>query len=128
MANHTIDVGSDRAGIRWYELRHGGSSWALHQQGTFAPDDGVHRWIGSIAMNADGDIALGYSASSGSLFPSIRYAGRKRGDPAGTMAQGEATLMAGAGSQTFSGGHWGTYSTMAVDPSDDVSFWFTSEY
>ena len=50
--NHTVDVGGNRAGVRWYEVRNnGGSGWGIHQQGTYAPSDGLHRWMGSMAMN-----------------------------------------------------------------------------
>ena len=131
VVNHTVDVdGTDKAGIRWYELRKGpstGGAWAIRQQGTYAPADSDHRWMGSIAMDKDGNIALGFSASSGVTYPSIRYTGRLAGDALGTMTQGETTLQAGAGSQTHSSGRWGDYSTLAVDP-DGCTFWYTQEY
>ncbi len=126
--NHTVDINNaNRAGVRWYELRHAGSGWQIFQQGTYAPD-ATHRWMGSLAMDAAGNIALGYSASSASVYPSIRYAGRLAGDPAGTLAQAETTLQAGGGSQTHDAGRWGDYSMMVVDPSDDCTFWYTQEY
>jgi uncharacterized repeat protein (TIGR01451 family) len=128
VTNHTVDVdGTNHAGIRWYELRNGGGGWSIHQQGTFAPDAN-HRWMGSMAMDAAGNIALGYSVSSSTTFPSIRYTGRLAGDPLGTLPQGETTLMSGTGSQTSTSGRWGDYSTMAVDPVDDCTFWYTQEY
>lgn len=136
VTNHTIDADStDHAGIRWYELRRDpGGAWAVFQQGTFAPDGGapgladdVHRWMGSIAMDKDGSVALGFSAGSDSVFPSIRYTGRLVADPAGAMPIGEVTLVAGGGSQTGSS-RWGNYSTMDVDPTDDCTFWYTAEY
>ena len=128
VVNHTVDVdGTDHAGIRWYELRNSGGGWAINQQGTFSPDSN-HRWMGSIAMDKNGNIALGYSVSSGSIFPSIRYAGRVPTDSLGTMGQGETALLAGGGSQTHSSSRWGDYSMMAVDPSDDCTFWYTTEY
>ena len=83
--NHTVDVGGNLAGIRWAELRYDGSGWAVHQSGTFAPDDGKHRWMGSIAMDEAGNIALGYSVSSSSTYPSIGYVTRSAGDPLGTL-------------------------------------------
>jgi PKD repeat protein len=128
VANHTVDTnGNDRAGIRWYELRDNGTGWNINQQGTLSPD-GTQRWMGSAAMNSVGDIALGYSVSSGSVSPSIRFTGRLAGDPLNQMTQGEGTMVAGSGYQTHSSGRWGDYSMMAVDPLDDCTFWYTQEY
>ena len=127
VVNHTVDVdGADHAGIRWYEIRNPGGAPTIYQQGTYAPDSN-HRWMGSMAMDKSGNIALGYSASSDTLYPSIRYAGRLAGDPLGILAQGESELMAGSGAQTDYS-RWGDYSMMSVDPVDDCTFWFTSEY
>ena len=129
VGNFVTDVDdTDHGGIRWFELhKTGGGNWTLHQEGTFAPKDDAHRWNGSIAMNKDGNIALGYSVSSTSVFPSIRYTGRLASDPAGTMTQGETTIIDGSASQTSSK-RWGDYSSMNVDPSDDCTFWYTNEY
>jgi len=125
VTNHTVSVGG-RAGIRWYELRDEGNGWYIHQQGTYAPGR-LHRWMGSIAMDKRGNIALGYSASNSSKFPSIRYTGRRASDPPGTMRR-EKILFAGTGSQFGSYYRWGDYSMMAVDPTDDRTFWYTQEY
>lgn len=127
--NHTVDVdGTGHAGVRWYELRNSGSAWSIYQQGTFSPD-ASHRWVGSIAMNGNGDIALGYSVSDGSsVYPSIRYTGRRSTDPLGQMTVTEQSIIAGGGSQTGTGRRWGDYAMMSVDPSDDQTFWFTTEY
>jgi hypothetical protein len=126
--NHTVDVNnSDRAGIRWYELRKSGSTWNIHQQGTFSPD-ASHRWMGSIAMDALGNIGLGYSVSSSGTFPSIRYAGRAASDPLGQMSQGEGTFVSGTGAQTHTSSRWGDYSSLSVDPVDSCTFWYTNEY
>jgi hypothetical protein len=128
VVNHTVDVdGTDHAGIRWYEIRKTGSSWSVYQQGTFAPDS-HNRWMGSIAMDGDGNIALGYSASSNTLYPSIGYVGRLSTDPLGTLPQGESIIILGSGSQTSSFSRWGDYSSMSVDPTDDCTFWYTQEY
>ena len=128
VGNFVTDVdGTDHGGIRWFELRKTGvGPWTLFQQGTQAPDSD-NRWMGSIAMDKAGNIALGYSVSSTSVFPSIRYAGREAVDPAGTLPQGEASIIAGAVSQTGST-RWGDYSSMNVDPADDCTFWYTNEY
>ncbi len=143
--NHTVDAdGTDHAGIRWYELRKthekttwpfitafsskstGSSSWNIYQQGTYAPDS-KHRWMGSIAMDAAGDIAIGYSTSASDQYPSIRAAGRLAGDPLGILAQSETVIQAGGGAQTHAE-RWGDYSSMSVDPVDDCTFWYTTEY
>ena len=128
VANHTVDAtGTDHAGVRWYELRNSGGGWNIFQQGTFSPDS-HHRWMGSIAMNGLGDIALGYSVSSATLYPSIGVTGRLDGDAASQMTQGELSLMNGTGYQSHGSGRWGDYSTMSVDPTDDCTFWYTQEY
>ncbi len=129
VVNHTVDAGSDRAGVRWYEVRSPGAATpTLHQAGTYAPADGLHRWMGSIAMDAAGNMALGYSVSSASKFPSISYVGRLAGDTAGALPQAEVELHAGGGSQTHSASRWGDYSSMTLDPTDDCTFWYTQEY
>ena len=128
VANHSVDENdSDHAGIRWYELRSSGGDWAIHQQGTFASDS-EHRWMGSVAMNRFGDIALGYSVSSETTYPSIRFTGRLGGDPLGVMTKGEGEVVAGNGVQLHSTSRWGDYSMMSVDPVDDCTFWYTQEY
>ncbi len=126
LANFAIDVGADRSGIRWYELHRSGGTWSIYQEGTHAPNDGLHRFMGSMAMDGSGNIALAYSVSSSSQFPSIRYATRLASDPLGTL-QEEAVLFAGSGSQTASS-RWGDYSALSIDPADDCTFWATNEY
>lgn len=129
LTNHTVNAGSGRAGIRWYELRDYGSGWNIYQQSTYAPGDGENRWMGSIAMNQNGDIALGYSVSSSSTFPSIRVAGQSSGAPLGlgVFDIDETSILEGTKSQT--GLHrWGDYAAMAVDPTNGNTFWFTTEY
>ncbi|MBI3246314.1 MAG: hypothetical protein HYZ50_07395 [Deltaproteobacteria bacterium] len=128
VANHTVDVAINQAGIRWYELRNSGGGWSIHQQGTYAPD-AAHRWMGSAAMDKNGNLAIGFSASNRKkFFPSIHYAGRLASDPLGELAQGEAVLKTGGGAQTHSASRWGDYSSLTVDPVDDCTFWYTSEY
>ncbi len=129
LVNHTVDAtGGDVAGVRWAELRNTGAGWTLHQDGTYAPAGGDNRWMGSIAMDQQGNIALGYSVSSGATFPSVRYTSRRAGDPLGMMPGGEVELIAGTGHQTSGSHRWGDYSTMSVDPEDGCTFWFTQEY
>ncbi|MFC5187430.1 hypothetical protein [Actinomadura harenae] len=125
VTDHAVTVAS-AVGTRWYELRLSGGNPTVYQQGTYAPDS-TYRWMGSIAMDHVGNIALGYSQSSSSSHPSIRFTGRAPADPLGTMTQAETTTITGAGSQT-SYSRWGDYTSMAVDPSDDCTFWYTNEY
>ena len=128
LTNHTVDVnGSDKAGVHWFELRDSGSGWNLYQEGVYAPGED-HYWMASIAMDDSGNIGLGYSISSSTLYPSIRYTGRLAADPAGLMPQGESSLIEGSGSQLSTHSRWGDYSMMAVDPSDGCTFWYTQEY
>jgi hypothetical protein len=127
VVDHTVDAGGMQAAPRWYELRNAGLGWSIFQQSTYAPDSN-HRWMGSTAMNGDQTIALGYSISnSTTIYPSIRYTGRLVTDTVNTM-EAEQTLISGGGPQTHSSGRWGDYTTMAVDPADDCSFWYTNEY
>lgn len=126
VTNHTVNI-SGHAGVRWYELRNSGAGWGIYQQGTYSPD-ATSRWMGSIAMNSYGDIALGYSASSSTSFPSVRYTGRRATDPLGEMTFAEQSIVAGGGSQTSSYQRWGDYSMMSVDPVADTVFWYTQEF
>jgi hypothetical protein len=123
--NQTVASGGV-AGVRWYEIRDPGGSPAVYQQGTYQPDS-EYRWMGSVATDQDGNMALGYSVASGTLKPGIRYTGRLNGDPLGELPQGEASLIEGNGVQTPSD-RWGDYSLMTVDPVDDCTFWYTQEY
>jgi hypothetical protein len=116
------------AGVRWFELRNVTSGpVTVYQQSTYQPD-ATWRWMGSAAMDGQGNLAVGFSASSSSIHPQLRYAGRLATDPLNTLAQGEAHLYDGAGSQTGSGNRWGDYSSLTIDPVDDTTFWYTNEY
>ncbi len=123
--NHTVASGGV-AGVRWYEVRDPGGAPILYQQGTYQPDD-QHRWMASLAVDQDGNMAVGYSVSSDSLYPGIRYAGRLAGEPLGVLPQSEASLIEGSGVQLGTD-RWGDYSAMSVDPLDDCTFWYTQEY
>jgi hypothetical protein len=132
--NHSVQVpDTGRIGVRWYEVRiPKGGSPAIYQQGTYAPDDTatnpLWRWMGSIAEDRNGDVALGYSASGPNDYPSVRYTGRAAGDPLGQMTQAEQVAYTGTGPQTEVEGRWGDYSDITVDPADDCTFWYTQEY
>ncbi|TML56622.1 MAG: DUF11 domain-containing protein, partial [Actinobacteria bacterium] len=120
--------GNAKVGIRWWEINNATSGTpSLVQASTYAPD-GTNRWMGSAAMDRDGDLALCYSVSSSTVVPGLRCSGRLAGDPVNTLAQGEAAMFAGAGSQTGTSNRWGDYSDLTVDPADDCTFWYTNEY
>jgi len=129
LTNHSVNAnGAGQAGVRWYELRNSGSGWSIYQQGTYAPADGNDRWMASIAMNGNGDIGLGYSVSSSSTYPSVRFTGQTAANTGtGIMDITEGTIHAGNMSQTGVN-RWGDYSMMSVDPSNDNTFWYTNEY
>src|SRR5205807_9759162 len=97
VVNHAVAVDTS-SGVRWYEIQNPNGTPTVAQQSTFAPD-GSFRWMGSIAMDGSGDIALGYSVSSSSTFPAIAFAGRTPSDPTSTLGA-ETTLITGGGSQT----------------------------
>jgi hypothetical protein len=123
--NHVPESGGKRV-TRWYEIRINSGTSSIYQQGTYDPDD-KHRWMGSIAGDKNGNIALGYSVSSSTMYPSIRYSGRLSSDPLGQLSQGEASIVEGTGYQS-SYTRWGDYSAITIDPSDDETFWYTTEY
>ena len=125
VVNHSVVAGSS-GGVRWYEIDNPGGTPTVAQQSTFAPDSNF-RWMGSVAMDHNGDMAMGYSKSSSTSFPSIAFTGRLATDPASTM-QTEATVINGSGSQTGTLTRWGDYSAISVDPVDDCTFWYTNEY
>jgi len=119
----------DHGAIRWYEFRNAGSSSTtptVFQASTYDPDS-TYRWMGSIAMDKDHNIALGYSKSSLSVIPSIFITGRLNTDPINTLGA-ESQVQAGTGVQQAGGNRWGDYSAMTVDPVDQCTFYYTNEY
>ncbi|MGV6850594.1 MAG: proprotein convertase P-domain-containing protein [bacterium] len=134
----TVDAlaSGDHAAPRWFEFNRTSGltgTWTVAQEGTLAPDE-AHRWEPSIAMDGSENIAIGYSVvrednanPANNINPSIRYAMHMKGDPAGSM-RSEAEIKAGSGAQTSSSNRWGDYSSMDIDPADDCTFWYTSEY
>ncbi len=121
------------AALRWFELRNTGSGWQLYQEGTFdgAQPLSQNRFVASIAMDQAGNMAMGYSFTdidtNNPVYPSIYYTGRVANDPTGVMSQGDNVIVVGQGAQNNSG-RWGDYAAMSIDPSDDCTFWFTTEY
>jgi hypothetical protein len=126
VVNHSVAGSSAAATTRWYEVRNPNGTPTLYQQGTYSPDS-TSRWMGSIAQDKQGNMLLGYSVGSSSINPGIRYTGRLATDALNTM-QAESTLTNGTGSQTTGLNRWGDYSAMTVDPVDDCTFWYTTEY
>lgn len=126
--NFSVNVNNstNQAGVRWIELRKTeGEDWSIYQEGTYAPDD-MDRFMGSIAMDGSGNIALAYSVMGGESFPSLRVTGRRVSDPLGEMTFDELEFASGQSYNMFS--RWGDYSAMSVDPTDERTFWFTGEY
>src|SRR6476646_5683312 len=117
--------------VRWYQFNVTGGNFPatpVQQQSWNNGNDGLWRWMPSIAVDQNGNTAIGYSASSATQEPSSRYAGRLAADPLNNLGQGEAVMIAGGGHQTHSSGRWGDYSMLSIDPSDSISFWHVGEY
>jgi hypothetical protein len=131
VCNHTVNVGSGVAGIRWYELRKTTGDWNVYQQSTYSIDNNS-RWMGSVAMDTAGNMGLGFSISSSNMYPAVKYTGRLKTDPLNTMDLSEKGIFYGTGSNNVNDGggtcRWGDYSSMTVDPSDGMTFWYTQEY
>ena len=137
VTHNVLQTGSTNVAMQWAQIDVTGGTVATTpvQQGFHRPDTTLHRWMGSIAADNQGNVALGYSTSNGTApnYPSIKYVGRLVGDPVNTLPQTETQLVAGAGSQTNTCGggacaRWGDYSAMSVDPVDDCTFWYTNQY
>jgi hypothetical protein len=128
VTNQSVEARPGIAGVRWYEIRNPQDP-VVHQQGTYAPNDGVHRWMGSVAQDKFGNMAAGYSVVNGTdVYGGIRYAGRAPSDPPGQLGQGEAVLQNGSGVQTTTNSRWGDYTSLNVDPRDDCTFYYINEY
>ena len=128
--NFNVDVNGDNGllGIRWFELRvDGGGAWTIENEGTFAPNDGLSRFMGSMAIDASGNIGLAYNVGGPTMFPSLRYTGRFATSPAGVMDIAEETIVDGLGSQTNTN-RFGDYAHLTLDPVDNQTFWHTGEY
>ena len=131
---HTVGKAAPNvAGLRWYQIGVTGGTVNTSpvQQSTFRPDD-KHRWVPSLAVDRDGNMAIGYSVSNSSQFPAIQYTGRSVSDTLNVLSNVEGLLIAGGGAQTNTCGgtcqRWGDYSAMTVDPTDGCTFWYTTEY
>ena len=131
VTNHTVNVGSGVAGIRWYELRKTSGNWSVYQQSTYSIDNNS-RWMGSVALDTAGNIGLGFSISSSNMYPAIKFTGRLKNDSLNAMDIPEKGIFYGTGSNTANDGNgvsrWGDYSSLTVDPTDGMTFWYTQEY
>ncbi|WP_336514095.1 T9SS-dependent choice-of-anchor J family protein [Pollutibacter soli] len=136
VATHTVDANGDGlAGLRWYELRRNFPGWSVFQQGTFSPQGDqacsesspMHRFMGAITINAEGQIAMGYSSSSSKRYASLSFTGRNAQDPLNRMTYLETDVIQGSGYGSF-GNRWGDYSEIVPDISNDSVFWFTGMY
>ena len=130
VTSHAVVAGTS-GGVRWYEIQNPSGTPVMAQQSTFAPDSS-YRWMSSAAMDQAGNLAVGYTVSSSSVNPSVRFAARLATDPANTLGA-EVSAVAGGGVQNGSTSNgpltrWGDYSAMTVDPVDDCTFWYTQEY
>jgi hypothetical protein len=134
---HTIPLATNQSAIQWAQLNvtGGTAAAAAVQRQVYSPDTTLFRFMPSIAADNQGNVAIGFSTSGSSApnYPSIKYVGRLVGDPANTLPQTETTMTAGLGSQRNSCGggpcnRWGDYSALSVDPVDDCTFWYTSQY
>jgi hypothetical protein len=129
VTNQSVEAAPGVAGVRWYEIRRTNGVYTIYQQGTYAPAGGVHRWMGSAAMDRKGNLAVGYSVVNGTtVFPGIRYAGRLASDPLDDLSLGEETIISGSGVQRTTNSRWGDYTSLNIDPTDDCTFWYVNEY
>lgn len=139
-ANHTVEEPDGTIGLRWYEMQFFDSNnLDFVQKGTYAPDSHA-RWLGSLATDRAGNMALGFSVSSSTMNPAIKYVGRLRTDPFDTLPQGETFFnMNGTALPYYVGsqddadtdpfnGEWGRQSQMSIDPMDECVFWYTNMY
>ncbi len=125
VVTHSVVAGTS-GGIRWYEIQNPSGTPVVAQQSTYAPDS-AYRWMGSAAMDQNGNLAVGYTISSSSIYPSVAFAGRLATDPVNTL-NSETLVVSGTGSQNGGLTRWGDYSALTVDPVDDCTFWYTQEY
>jgi len=129
VTNQSVEASPGIGGTRWYEIKRVDGVYSIRQQGTINPGDGIHRWMGSIAQDKRGNMAVGYSVVNGTdVYPGIRYTGRLAGDPLGQMPQGEGVVINGSGVQLTTNSRWGDYTSMNMDPTDDCTFWYVNEY
>ena len=124
-----LNFPSGPTAVSWYQFDVTGGTFpaaAAQQQEWTNGGDGLWRFMPSIAVDQNGNTAIGYSTSSSSIFPGIRYGGRLETDPPNNLGQGEAIMFDGVGFQGAS--RWGDYSMTTIDPTDGITFWHANEY
>ena len=128
LVTQAVDApGGNVADLRWMEIRNAAANPpVIYQNSSFVPDS-TARWMSSAAFDKLGNIGIGYSASSSAINPGIRVTGRRRTD-AKNVLRTEQVVQNGTGSQTTGLSRWGDYSTMQIDPADDCTFWYTTQY
>lgn len=126
LASHSVQAGSSASSVRWYEIRSPNGTPTVYQQSSYAPD-AASRWMGSLAMDKMGNMAVGYSVSSSTITPSLRYSTRLATDALNTLSN-ETSIVVGGGSQLATLSRWGDYTHMSIDPIDDCTFWYTGQY
>jgi hypothetical protein len=124
VVNHAVVAGAS-SGVRWYELRDPGGTPTIFQQGTYAPST-AFRWMASVAMDKAGNMLMGYSVSSPKISPSIRFTGRSVSDPPNQLTAEQVAVKGKGFQQTPE--RWGDYASMSIDPTDDCTFWFSTQY
>ena len=126
--NFNVDVHNNNTilGIRWFELPEDAGDWSIYQEGTYAPDDGLYRFMGSMSLDINGNIGMGFNVGNSTTYPSLRYTGRFANDPLGEMTIAEEVIIDGGGSRSIN--RFGDYSQLTIDPTDDKTFWHTGEY
>jgi len=125
LVNHSVTTSAAPAGVRWYEIRDPDGTPSTFQEGTVKDGD-LSLWMGSIAMDKTGDIAVGFSESSKTTHPAIAFTGRVPSDPLNTM-ESPALIWQGQGSE-LRADRWGDYTSLVIDPSDDCTFWYVNQY
>jgi hypothetical protein len=127
VAVHSIDTAAGAGGVRWYEFRlNGNRDPELFQQGTYAPD-GLYRWMASAGMDRQGNLGMGYSFGGTPHFTGQRFSARMSDDAPGLLGVHETVLVEGEAAQT-NASRWEDYTTLAMDPSDDCTFWYVGDY
>lgn len=126
-----VKISASQRSIKWVELRQNQPSgaWTLYQEGIYAPD-ALNRWVGSIAMDDNGSIALAYAVAGPNPTATpvgLRYTGRLATDPLGQMTFAETVAFAGSGTMTSCGNRFGDYSQTSLDP-NGTTFWHTGQY
>jgi subtilisin-like proprotein convertase family protein len=126
--NFNVDVNSNNTilGIRWFELREDAGTWSIYQEGTYAPMDGLYRFMGSMSLDINGNIGMAFNVGNSTVYPSLRYTGRYANDPLGQMTLAEEVIIDGAGVRSIN--RFGDYAQLTIDPTDDKTFWHTGEY